>query len=191
MNNTNASAKTLAKISSFLREVSLLRLEQHAGIKPIEVIEMVPNKKVLGKFMALIMIVGDEFRLTLQAHYQINQMQEIFSDKFKNFEASLGLEDYHDLMREYCNLCAGMIKNSLLQQNQNCTITLPFVTQGFDQIFFLSRFDKKGIYDYWRLKKENGFINISVFLDFNDEKTLEFFDQLDPKNSSQSSVEFL
>ena len=77
-------------------------------------------------------------------------------------------------MKELCNLSAGEIKSQLVSKGIIVGLSLPLVTNGFDEVILSDEIQqKKVIKDCWEIKWKEGFITFSSEVEILEDLILE------------------
>ena len=144
------------------QKACLVRYEYLTGVRGAVVSPALDwDQMVYAPQMALILIAGKDFRLTMKTHYK----PQSFMHNNKSTKKRAGV---NDMFREYSNLVAGAIKQPLLMQGIVCGISLPTVTSGYDELIFSDRFKGNRLRECFEVGKDANKIVITLNVESND-----------------------
>lgn len=187
MNSLKAD-KTLNQIKLLIRTTSANALEAMAQKSGVTIQEISDDRKILGHWMSLISISGDQLHITFKVQFSISMARAFAESELKNEAGEISNSHSKDFVREFCNLLAGTIKNKLSQNNINVGISLPLLSRGFDDLFFSEINSTSQGLDRWKLAHQN-----SEIFCISDTEIINQFDLDDNFNNSTSAsgdVEF-
>jgi len=180
------------KFSQLLRSSSLQRMQQHSSNNSLQIKELDnPNDLVFGHWMAMILISGEAVKITFQTHYQTSCAQKLLGNLMQKKPSEIGLAQAADYIREYCNLTAGHIKNTLEQANLPVGITLPLVSRGFDNIFFSVDQSGKKIKDRWAIQGDDVKIICTIQIEVRNEQKMTDVNFETAAAADEGEIEFL
>jgi hypothetical protein len=142
------------------------------------------DQMVYGPKMALILIAGKDFRLTLKTHYKPKSFSQ---DMNKN----IARDRVNDMFREYCNLVAGAIKQPLISEGIVCGISLPTVTSGYDELVFSDRLRGAKLKECFEVGKEEAKIVITLNVETSDSVILEKLQGVKTEVLIEEEIDFL
>ena len=167
------------KLKSEIRDVSLRRMKNHSCNDVVslkDAAELEERKSVVGQWLSLIFVSSPAVKMSFKSYY--------YTDDANYFTATaLGLEkvdsvtkeQVDDFIKEFCNLTAGAIKESLELGGVKSLISLPLVTRGQDYIFFEIVETKKNplvLTDIWDLELNGHVITCRVVFEVWDEEAM-------------------
>jgi CheY-specific phosphatase CheX len=140
------------KIVDLVKKSAQKRMQSHSGLNDIEISKMDDsyNRQVHANWMALILISGNDVRVTFKAHFNISELRLVMIDSMGMSSDEVSDALVLDYMKEYCNLTAGLIKQVFEENDVSVGISLPVVTRGFDEIFYKA-INKNEIQENWEL----------------------------------------
>jgi hypothetical protein len=148
--------------------------------------------RVLGHIVVAIILQGEGFRLTLKAHSDLAPLREICAKV-----CGLPLEEVDELrirdcLREYLNILAGVLQSEMSKVDQECRLSIPISTRGFDELFFGRPSTPIQYQDDWRMEWEGGGRMImSAFIEFIDLALAEPLLKYDPDAPDEDLFELL
>jgi CheY-specific phosphatase CheX len=144
-----ASGKTFEHLRSFMREVSQQKFRELGHATDSEYAPLALQRDVLAHWVAFVLITGDRIRITFRAHFNTETATQFLKQTVSG--TSSQYEDTHayELLKEYCNLCAGEIKRVLGTNEVTSSVSLPLMIRGFDQIFEPSSRERVVVDDRW------------------------------------------
>jgi hypothetical protein len=134
--------------------------------------------------MALILIAGKDFRLTLKAHYKPKTFSQYMNKQITR-------DRVNDMFREYCNLVAGAIKQPLISEGIICGISLPTVTSGYDELVFSDRFRGAKLKECFEVGKEQAKVVITLNVESNDSVILKKLQRVKTDVLIEEEIDFL
>ncbi len=188
MMNSNQQDLTLLKLKSLIRKKSVLALTAVAKKDELQVIEVPAEDKVMGHWMSVISVSGEQLHITFKVQFSIDMARTYAMQTFKNLTSEISNSHSKDFIREYCNMVAGYIKNALIHNSISVGVSLPLLCRGFDDLFFdLPARAFSGI-DRWKLAHNGNIINCASVIEVIED--LDFKD-LDDETLLSGEVEFL
>ena len=132
---TKPGATTFEQLRAFMREVSKVKLTELGRVADAEIVRIEIDRDVLAHFVAFILVTGDRLRITFRAHFNSGTAAQLLQQTVAGTSSQTEPAHSYELMKEYCNLCAGEIKRVLATNEYPCVVSLPLMIRGFDQIF--------------------------------------------------------
>lgn len=155
MNSTQAAKSTLDKIKLLVRTTSCSALEAMSQKSGVTVQDVPADQKILGHWMSLISISGDQLHITFKVQFSIMMARAYAESVLKTDTQEISNSHSKDFIREFCNLLAGNIKNKLAENNIVVGISLPLLCRGFDDLFFSEIGATGQGLDRWKLRHQN------------------------------------
>jgi hypothetical protein len=150
-------------LKTLVRNVSRSRLVHQGLIPTVDLAEVAEPMTVYSHWMAIILLVGPRSKLTFKVHFKTQGAQAYAGPLYAKPPEQISQSQALDCMREYCNLTAGGIKQSLLAHLE-LNLSLPVVCRGFDELFFSRDQNPQVMSDQWKLIfKENELICTCLF----------------------------
>ena len=173
------------KLKQEVRNVSLRRMKNHAcdeGIELEEVKELEIDKSIVGQWLSLIFVSSSAVKMSFKSFYYTKDAN-YFTSKALGMESSdeVAKEQVDDFIKEFCNLVAGAIKESLELGGTKSVISLPLVTRGQDYVFFQvkeSDSDPMVITDIWDLNLNDHRITCRIVFEVWDKEAMNKIDLL-------------
>ena len=154
MNSSKTENELLEKIKLLIRTTSGVALEAMAQKSGIAVQDVSDDRKILGHWMSLISISGDQLHITFKVQFSIAMARAFADSGVKNDSVEISNSHSKDFIREFCNLLAGNIKNKLAENNVAVGISLPLLSRGFDDLFFSGTETVGKSVDRWKLTND-------------------------------------
>lgn len=154
------SVPSLEKISKniqhIFRQKSLETLKLTLDRQDIEIQE-IPNHDdfLYGQMMGYILIHNESMKASFKIHYSQSLARHITAQQLGLKLEDVDSESTNDFMREYCNLAAGYISDTFAHNNIISNISIPLITDGFDEVWFSDNTGPLDQKDYWQLNWEN------------------------------------
>ena len=183
--NSRKLPAELPDFSAFIRQAALKRFAYISGVKDATLSE---NPRwddfCYGSSLSVILIAGKDFKIFFKAHFH--------AKKFANAIAP-GKERaaVFDFFREYCNLTAGAIKQSLQKVDIICGISLPSVTSGYDELIFSDTIRKERAIDCFDLRNSTYRFTVTTTLDTGNTDMLARLKTIKPEAQKEEEIEFL
>ncbi|MFK7824644.1 MAG: hypothetical protein AB8G05_10825 [Oligoflexales bacterium] len=196
--DTESDKGNLAKIfnlQKIIRDVSSIKFSQQANDEIMK-IESFENQKasMLNQWLTLILISGTKIKICFKSHFSNTSVRAHLAHKFDNKDKNLTLEMGFDLLKEYCNLVGGGIKECLVSDNRTMGLSLPLLTRGFDEVLFVDRMkrsNKRLFRDIWRLSTSYNEIICSSEIYMIDWSSLDDVDEPKTQREAGGELEFL
>lgn len=181
------------KISRMIFSGSISRLESQ--IKNIQVeCRDVPadfaHGKVLKNWMSIILVSGPSIRITLKAHYDKKDARSALSSTIVKNENITNTQLF-DFVKEYSNLCAGILKKHFVSIDVPVGISLPLNTRGFYEAYFQPLRQNNTLYSVKELCFEQNSFYISCLIEILNPRELRPLINLKLDNHSDDEPEFL
>ena len=184
----NHQVHTLMQLKSLIRKKSILAMTAATKKDELQVIEVPTDDKVMGHWMSVISVSGEQLHITFKVQFSIDMARMYAMQTFKNLTGEISDSHSKDFIREYCNMVAGYVKNTLIHNSISVGVSLPLLCRGFDDLFFdLPAREHSGI-DHWKLAHGDNFICCA--------SVIEVIGNLDLKNINEEplltgDIEFL
>ena len=118
------------------------------GVTPLA-----PGKLVHGAMQAIILLAGQDIRLSFKVHFNRVDLTDLLRQRgASSGEAAEQRATLLDFFREYVNLTAGGVNGELQRRAIDCGISLPVTTSGFDELFFSERLAPTCLTDGWTMQ---------------------------------------
>ncbi len=180
--------KSTELIKNLIRNTSLRGLAAMSQKKDIEIAEVTSPQKIMGHWMALISVSGEQLHLTFKVQFSIAMARGFALQKGQTQSQSISNSHSKDFVREFCNLVAGNIKTQLADNKVNVGISLPILSRGFDDLFFDSGDKTLLSTDRWKLAEEGNIIYCASIVEIISEMNLS--DKLNEAQSTSGDIEF-
>lgn len=180
--------KTLDQIKLLIRTISASALEAMSQKSGVTVEDLSDDRKILGHWMSLISISGDQLHITFKVQFSISMARGYAEGVIKTDAGEISNSHSKDFIREFCNLLAGTIKNKLSENNINVGISLPLLSRGFDDLFFSEINSTSHGVDRWKLTHKNSEIFCISDTEIINQFKLE--DNFNDSSSTSGDVEF-
>lgn len=189
--NAFSNPQALVRI---LREISTEMMKAQSQLKSIKSADAESDHhRVLAHWMSIVLVSGNGVKLTFKTHFMTKLALRLASKIYQKTPETLSEEQGLDFMREYCNLCAGLMKRLFLVADMRTGVSIPVVTRGFDEIFFPKISDVNSVHDCWIVDCGIGQFYCTTITEFTQEVDLSKFNvtikQL--QSTDDGSVEFL
>lgn len=173
-----------------IRRLSIEKLSQHAA-NPRVLLAELPEfyGRVHGYWMSIILIAGPALRVTFKVHFDTKDVQKLSLEMLKQLGAEANTALMPDLVRELCNLIAGSIKTQLEAVGVRSGTSLPFVTRGFDEVFYKYPDVNSRIGDHWTLYDGPRRIHCSVLFEVFDKRVLEQLSKINGTGASSEATD--
>jgi CheY-specific phosphatase CheX len=148
--NNQAPSKVLFQQ---FQTVSEKRMASHSGCETIKSIEapiFLKDRHVYANWMAVILVSGKGFRASFKVHFDLLVIKEFMATNFHKDVKTIQKHQCMDFVKEFCNLMAGGIQQTLDKIDIKVGISLPIVTKGFDELFEVKS-DAEDLIDFWQL----------------------------------------
>lgn len=126
--------KSLIELFQKVSKDMMISHSQHSEISTKSVIA---PPIVKGHWMSLILLTGDLFTAKFKTHYNSALAIEFASKQLG--PKSSEINKLNDFFKEYCNLVVGVVRRNLNENKIETGMSLPFLTRGFEEIFFFSK----------------------------------------------------
>ena len=128
------------KLKREIREVSLRRMKNHScndGVILKEASKLEESKDAIGQWLSLIFVSAQAVKMSFKSYYY-SEDANFFTSTALGYDSQdkVTKNQVDDFIKEFCNLTAGAIKESLELGGIKSLISLPLVTRGQDYIFF-------------------------------------------------------
>lgn len=165
MEEKNPIVDPFSELKTMVRKVTMFRAKQYFHMPEFRDSSVDTSQvPVFGHWMSMIMVAGSSLRLTYKVQYNTRDIYDLAGALSQG-----GPIDVSDLMKEFCNVTAGLIKNRLENQQVKVGISLPMVTRGFDEFFHKFQTGSFSSLDAWKLvAKESQFTCLLLVEIFDD-----------------------
>jgi CheY-specific phosphatase CheX len=175
------------KISEMVRHSALTRIEDHSRLEGFRVSELSDKfepGQVLGNWMSIILVTGEALRITLKFHFSQKDAKGL-SHTVYGVENPDDVQEAKatDFIKEFSNLTAGLIVQTLESLDIPMGISLPLCTRGFYEVFadYKETSDPLIRYgDIWRLERNQYQISSTVMVEISDIEALSAIANFDP-----------
>ncbi len=159
----------IENLRAVIRQLSLSRLSLTAPIPGLTLKEtQTAEDLVHGAMMSVILIAGGAFRLAFKAHFTSRSVKNLLVLSTGAPSPSIQETQIKDYMREYCNLVAGGVKASFTSIGVASGISLPLVTDGFDEVLYVASQKPDVVQDLWEVNWSSGAILCGTSLEILD-----------------------
>ena len=173
------------KLKQEVRNVSLRRMKNHAcdeGIELEEVKELEIDKSIVGQWLSLIFVSSSAVKMSFKTYYYTADAN-YFTSKALGLDSvdEISKDQVDDFIKEFCNLVAGAIKESLELGGTKSLISLPLVTRGQDYVFFEIRKTDENpqvLTDIWDLTLNDHTITCRIVFEVWDKEAMNKIDLL-------------
>ena len=180
--------KSIDQLKILIRQKSILGLEAISKKQELQIDTLSIDDKVLGHWMSVITVSGDKIHITFKVQFSIKTANEFSKHTFKHVKEAISNSQNKDFMREFCNMTAGYIKNTLINNGLVVGVSLPLLCRGFDNFFFEPSIHSISGKDCWKLSELNNSIYCSSVIDLADNLILH---ALEDSEIQTGDVEFL
>ena len=118
------------------RHFSLDRIAKYTKCEDITLEAVKPDHDVFGHWMTLILIAGQELRVTFKSHFFSSQIAALIAKNIGEDKNTITLPQTLDYMKEFCNVVGGGLKQELIENNLQVALSLPILSRGIDEVFF-------------------------------------------------------
>ena len=189
------NAEKILNLQKIIRDVSSIKFSQQAKDVLVNV-EKYENQdaSMLNQWLTLILISGTKIKICFKSHFSNTSVISHLAHKFNNDKNKLSLDMGFDLLKEFCNLVGGGIKECLVSENRTMGLSLPLLTRGFDEVLFVDRMkrsNKKPFRDIWRLSTPHNTIICSSEIYVIDWSSLDEVDMPKTEQEDGGELEFL
>jgi len=169
----------LEKLRDEIRNVSLRRMKNHACDENVQVsdVKKVEKKKsAVGQWLSLIFVASHAVKMSFKAYYYTSDAN-YYTSTALGYDSvdKVSKEQVDDFIKEFCNLTAGAIKESLELGGIKSLISLPLVTRGQDYVFFEVRQTESNpmvITDIWDLTLDGHTITCRIVFEIWDKEAM-------------------
>ena len=187
--NTSLSLAAISQdIHNIFRTKSLETLQLTLDRQDISVSE-IPNHDdfLYGQMMGYILMNSRSMKASFKIHYSQSLAEKITAKQLGLPLEEINIEATNDFMREYCNLAAGYISDAFAYNNILTDISIPLITDGFDEVWFSDNTRPLDQKDYWRFTWDDCSLVLSDVVQIRD---LEVFQNLKlPQKETRSNDE--
>lgn len=139
-------------MKQMLRHAAVVGLRR-AGRKQVEVLDQVPLEgPVFCSLQSVIFLYTRNTRITIKSFFHEGSTRDYLAKKLHRDKASISLDIIRDSMAEIGNLTAGTLKALLTGTGEDCGMSLPIVTEGFDEILYPYAAKSDQLFDAWALE---------------------------------------
>lgn len=166
------------KLKRLMRNISRSRLTQQGLADHVQIKELPDFPKVFSHWMVMILASGPQGKIVFKTHFKSRSARLLAAPLYNLPVDQVSSDQALDCMREFANLTAGGIKRAL-GAHLDFHLSLPIISRGFDEIFFVDLESANSITDRWKLAyRDNEFVCSS---------SAEFFEPLDLSNLDENS----
>ncbi len=139
-------------LKTIIRNLSVTRLSLTTPVPGLKLEEAsFPQDLVHGAMMSIVLVAGSTFRLAFRAHFSSRSVRNLMTASLGVSGAQVNETQLKDYMREYSNLVAGGVKATFNAFGVASGISLPLVTDGFDEVLYATSQKPEVIQDLWEL----------------------------------------
>ena len=196
--DSTSAADNMLKIQNLqkiIREISSIKFSQQARDEAVGVTDYKnQNASMLNQWLTLILISGRKVKICFKSHFNNTSVRAHLSHKFMKDKNDLPLDMGFDLLKEFCNLVGGGIKECLVSENRTMGLSLPLFTRGFDEVLFVDRMkrsNKKPFRDIWSLSTSYNTIICSSEIHVIDWSSLDEVESPRVEEDEGGDLEFL
>ena len=176
------------QLKTLVRQKSALALSAMSQKSDLKIEELSKSEKVMGHWMSLISVSGDQIHLTFKIQFSV-EMARIFAQQtFKHVSHGISNSHSKDFVRELCNMVAGYLKTTLIHNKINVGVSLPLLCRGFDNFFFDAPSQENSGMDAWKLVHNGTVMYCSTVIELMQDLKLE---DLSETSEATGDVEFL
>lgn len=188
MGEFDLSNRGFSQVKDIVRDISVSRLGQYTKLDTR--LEEVKGRSfpVLGHWMALNLCSGQDVKIIFKVHFDTNIARQLCQKAFDEEWQKISLDYAHDFMKEYCNLVSGKLKQVFNSRKIQIGIGLPFVTRGFDDVFFEAINGSRSQKYMWKISTASGVLHCSVDIEIHNDVDL---DNIEIDDSQEGEVEFI
>lgn len=184
----NQTQTSIEQIKKLIRQKSILGLEAMCKKQGLQIKDISSDDKVLGHWMSVITVSGYKIHITFKVQFSIKTANSFSKHTYKHVKETVSNSQNKDFMREFCNMVAGYIKNTLINNDLAVGVSLPLLCRGFDNFFFDPPVHVTSGKDCWKLFELDNNIYCSSVIDIADDLVI---DSLDDSEIQSGEVEFL
>lgn len=179
---------TINQLKTLIRQKSVLGLEAMSKKQGLQVESISQDDKVLGHWLSAISVSGDKIHITFKVQFAIKTANTFSKHTFQHVKDGVSNSQNKDFMREFCNMVAGYVKNTLINNNLVVGVSLPLLCRGFDNFFFEPPSHSRSGKDCWKLFENENNVYCSSVIELADDIKLN----IDNDSEVQTGeVEFL
>ncbi len=179
---------TINQLMTLIRQKSILGLEAMSKKEGLEVESISQDDKVLGHWLSAISVSGEQIHIIFKVQFAIKTVNSFSKYTFQHVKEGVSNSQNKDFMREFCNMVAGYIKNTLINNNLTVGVSLPLLCRGFDNFFFEPPTHSRSGKDCWKLFEKENNVYCSSVIELADDIKLNITDDFTVKTGE---VEFL
>jgi hypothetical protein len=147
----------IQNLKNIIRNLSVSRLSLTTPVPGLRLEEATaPQDLVHGAMMSVVLVAGGAFRLAFKAHFSSRSVRHLMSTTLGINGSQISETQLKDYMREYSNLVAGGIKATFSSYGIASGISLPLVTDGFDEVLYTASQKMAVVQDLWELSWSGG-----------------------------------
>ena len=161
----NQHSKALQQINALVRSKSRLALTAMTRSNEVAIQEIISTEKVMGHWMALISVTGEQLHLTLNVQFSIAAARSLVNFSSQSGHQEISNSHSKDFIREFCNVTAGFIKSALGENKVVVGISLPLLCRGFDEFFFEQSAINSDALESWKLSLNDTVIYCSSVIE--------------------------
>ncbi len=144
-------------LKTIIRNLSVSRLSLTTPVPGLKLEEAsFPQDLVHGAMMSIVLVAGGTFRLAFKSHFTSRSIRHLMNTTLGVPSSQINETQLKDYMREYSNLVAGGIKATFNTFGVASGISLPLVTDGFDEVLYTAGQKPEVIQDLWELSWAGG-----------------------------------
>ena len=189
-------------LNNFLATVARQRIERMIRGKKItiEPYRLQSENEIFGEYLSIIMLSSSAGAMYLKIHFNLDVAKVLAAGALEKNINEISQESALDFMKECSNGVCGFVR-SLYESHQIIMgMSLPFITEGIDEVFFRKNRDSKIVANNWLLRLNSGesvifsseicFVKTQAIFD-RMEKFEEALIESENDTSSDGDVEFL
>lgn len=132
-----------------IRDSSKTRLNYLSRQDTVEISEISAHPIVYSHWMAMILVSGPSVRIVFKTHFLTEAARQFAARPFGVAPEKLLKRQALGFLKEFCNLTAGHVKQSLSLSGVQVGVSLPTIARGFDEVYYPQRSGERK--DVWIL----------------------------------------
>mgnify|MGYP001249356529 CR=1 FL=1 len=134
--------KIFASLRKLCEDLSTVRMKSHLGGREVQSRECDEfdfegdDSRKIGKWLSLVFVSSHVVKMSFQAKFTFEKCKPLVAMAFEKKTEEITRDQMEDFVKEFCNLTAGALKQSLEKEGFSSLISLPLLTRGQDEVFF-------------------------------------------------------
>lgn len=192
MSSANTPEQGMNKLKELVQSIAMDRLKVLGRWDALQTEPLPDMTRVHGHWMAMALTAGPQLRVTFKVHFMADQGAKLAQKALGVEWDKIAFRNTSDFMREYCNMTLGLIKKVLQDHGFRSGISLPFLTRGFDEVFFPESSGVISSRSYWKVQFEEENVVCSAHIElFDSELDLSGLPNALEQQQDVGDVEFL